>query len=172
MQDSQRTLSPRLSDFYLISSRPCRFQRLQSRPGRERIDAPRARAAIQWRNLWRLLDTMPAWRGVTAASLATGITAACIPEIIQACFGADCGHSEMKIWLTRLAPDEKDKRRRFTDAFKPVHETFRSHASSLTRWARSRPWWSECPTRQGEEPAGGRGRSRRKSAEDPGSRRA
>ena len=52
-------------------------------------------------------------------------TARSVPEIIQCCFGVDCGSREMKDWFKKRPADEQDRRHAFKKAFKPHYEGFR-----------------------------------------------
>jgi len=56
-----------------------------------------------------------------------------VPEIIQACFGADLGSREMKAWFNRLTPAEQTRRKNFAAQFKTVHDTFRALTLSNAR---------------------------------------
>jgi hypothetical protein len=56
-----------------------------------------------------------------------------VPEIIQACFGADLGSREMKAWFKGLTPAEQTRRKNFAVQFKTVHDTFRGLSLSNAR---------------------------------------
>ena len=56
-----------------------------------------------------------------------------IPEIIQACFGADLGSRPMKLWFGALPPDARTRRKKFSAGFKPCYDKFRQHPLSNAR---------------------------------------
>ena len=56
-----------------------------------------------------------------------------VPEIIQACFGADRGSREMKAWFNGLTSAEQTRRKNFAAQFKTVHDTFRALTLSNAR---------------------------------------
>jgi hypothetical protein len=60
-------------------------------------------------------------------------TARSVPEIIQCCFGIDCGHREMKEWFNKLPDDEKERRKHFRKDFKEHYESFRALRLSTVR---------------------------------------
>jgi hypothetical protein len=56
-----------------------------------------------------------------------------VPEVIEACFGADCGSRVMKDWFDRLPPAEQSRRRTFSTKFRVHREAFRKHHLSNAR---------------------------------------
>ena len=58
-----------------------------------------------------------------------------IPWIIEACFGADNGHREMRDWLDRLDVDERARREKFSEEFRasPHYKTFNKHRHTRAR---------------------------------------
>jgi hypothetical protein len=60
-------------------------------------------------------------------------TARSVPEIIQCCFGVDCGHPEMREWFKTRPADERDRRHEFKKEFKPHYDGFRALPLSTAR---------------------------------------
>src|SRR5205823_488706 len=48
-----------------------------------------------------------------------------VPDIIQASFGSNAFAADMRAWLKTLGDDERERRRDFTDQFKPTYDAFR-----------------------------------------------
>jgi hypothetical protein len=56
-----------------------------------------------------------------------------VPEVTEAYFGADEGSKVMRDWLGGLAPDEQDRRKQFSKAFKNARDAFRKRPLSQAR---------------------------------------
>ncbi len=52
------------------------------------------------------------------------LTTRSIPEVINCCFGRDTPNMEMKKWFSGLSIDEQDRRKQFSDYFRPYYEPF------------------------------------------------
>lgn len=49
-----------------------------------------------------------------------------VPEIVQCCFGVDEGHPDMRSWVAKLPANEKKRRQKFKQQFKPAYDSFRA----------------------------------------------
>ncbi len=56
-----------------------------------------------------------------------------VPEIVQACFGADRGSKMMKTWFDGLPTPEQTRRKNFAAQFETAHQAFRSLPLSNAR---------------------------------------
>jgi hypothetical protein len=61
------------------------------------------------------------------------VKARSVPEVIESCFGADCGSSAMKNWFNGLLPAEQTRRRAFSDQFRADREGFHRHNLTTER---------------------------------------
>jgi hypothetical protein len=50
-----------------------------------------------------------------------------VPEVIESCFGADCGSRPMREWFDRLPLAEQTRRQTFSDQFQADRKAFRTH---------------------------------------------